>query len=726
MQKIFTLLFAIFILTNAAFGQAKIIHLKKTDKKIIIDGIIENAWQEADSTSDFVEFQPYPNSTPQRKTVAKLLSTESSLYCLFVCYDDPAEIQANSGMLDERTGDAVSIMLDTFGDKRTAYKFGVSASGVRSDCRLLDDARNRDYSWDGIWFASSKIYSWGYAVEIEIPYKSIQYDEKLFAWGLDFDRYIPHLHEDIYWISYAENEGQRISKFGSLIFDGFRPKIHGLSLEVYPVGITKATYNIEGKYDWQSDAGLDIFYNPSPKLTLQMTFNPDFAQVEADPYNFNISRYESYFQERRPFFTEGRETFTAAGKLRNMGFYRPLELFYSRRIGKKLRDGSETPLLFGTKAFGRTKGFEYGALIALTGEKEYSYGGNKYVEKRATFGAARIKKQIWGNSSAGILFAGKHEEGHNYGVVDIDGAFRKSDWQLAYQIARSFKDSKGDFAISTGFSQIKSSWFNLAQFRYIGKNFDVSQIGFVPWRGSANFTYGGGPRWVPRKGSVQSVMLFGVAMLEYTDEDAYTDRQLGGGISVQFRNMAGINITFLLGRSKDLNIKYNSFLAQFSTYYFGNPKYHGNFNIAYSKTYNFRRGYAGGLVSANVFGEFKPFVFLSLGTSADIFIELKPNGTTEEITYNSRPFFSLTPFNNLNLRLYVDNVFLRSSSKLEQIVLGFLFSYNFSPKSWIYFAINEVGQRIGEYDENGNLISPLAMKTTDRAAVFKIKYLYYF
>ena len=116
---------------------------------------------------------------------------------------------------------------------------------------------------------------------------------------------------------------------------------------------------------------------------------------------------------------------------------------------------------------------------------------------------------------------------------------------------------------------------------------------------------------------------------------------------------------------------------------------------------------------------------LKLGTSLDVFIEGNPDGDIEDVTYNARPFFSLTPINDLNVRMYLDNVFVRSSDKLEQTIIGFLFSYNFSPKSWIYLAINEFRDRSREYDMLGNP-KPKKMHIVDRAAVLKVSYLYYF
>jgi len=724
------LLLVILLLTITTKGNSnpnvdKILLLKKIDKHIILDGVEDSIWTMADSVSDFVELSPYPKSKPSRRTVAKVLSGNDALYSLIKCYDNPEDLQLTKGKLDDRGGDAVSIMLDTFGDGRTAYKFGVTASNVRSDSRLLDDGRNRDYSWDGIWFSETKVYSWGYIVEIKIPYKSIQYDENLNEWGLDFDRYIPHLNEDIYWCLYEENEGQRISKFGKLLFDNFTPQIHGLNLEIYPVGITKAQYNYGSKNSYELNAGIDFFYNPSPKLTFQLTANPDFAQVEADPFEFNISRYESYYRERRPFFTEGSEIFTASGRQNNMGFYQPLELFYSRRIGRKLPDGSETPLIIGSKAFGRLGSFEYGSLLALTGNKSYFDGDKKLTEARALFGVVRLKKQILGNSSVGLLFVGKHIKNKNYSVFDIDGAFRESNWQLAYQIASSFNGSSSGFAFSSGFTQISSNWATLAQARYIGNNFDVEQIGFVPWIGTANFTLVTGPRWVLKQGSVKDFLIFSGVSLDYTREDAYTDKKLILGANVQFRKMYGLNLMFNAGKSKDLEVVYYPYEVQFSFWTFANPDLFGRFNLGYSHTYNFARQFVsyyswiGGMLS------WKPSNIFKIGSSLNIFFEGDNAGKLAEITYNARPFVSFTPINNLTLYLYVDNLFLKSSSKLEEVLIGFLFSYNFKPKSWIYFAINEVKNRSDRYGSNG-IILPPRLHTSIRSAVLKVKYLYYF
>ena len=721
--------FCIFFLTGLSVSaqdySEKSLTLVKSASGISVDGFVDDLWQQADSADGFVQFQPYNGKESVRRTVAKILTTEDALYCLIVCYDERDNIEVNTGKLDDFTGDVVSIMLDTFRDKKTAYKFAVSSSGVRMDSRMLDDGRNRDYSWDGIWFAESQVYDWGYVVEMEIPYKSIQYDETLTSWGLDFDRWIPALNEDSYWCAYELNEGQRISKFGSLIFDNFTPSVKGLNLEVYPVGIAKAKYLYDNKYKIEPNAGLDIFYNPSPKLTLMFTLNPDFAQIEADPFSFNISRYESYFNERRPFFTEGSEIFMPSGRERSSGFYRPLELFYSRRIGKKLIDGSEVPLISGTKVFGRFDDLEYGGFLALTGKKNYSDQGQELTEPQAYFGSVSLKKTIFGNSTIGLLYVGRHTNNNYNGVLDIDGAFRESNWQLAYQLSRSFKNSEGDFASSLGFKHGTEDWFTAIRARYIGEKFDVNEVGFVPWLGTGEVVALTGPIWYYEDGFIRDWgLLFGGA-LDYNKEDAYYDHSGVLVLNMYFRDNWGYEISFVAGKSKELDKKFDSYEVSLSTNINTSPNWSANTWTGYSKTYNFFRDYLAFYSWAGFSFNFKAAEILRIGTTFDAWIEGNPDNKIEDVTYNARPYFSLTPVNDLNLRLYVDNLYLSSTKKLEQMIIGFLFAYNFSPKSWIYLAVNEFRDRSPEFDSFGNMLQE-RLHVVNRAAVLKLKYLYYF
>jgi hypothetical protein len=642
-----------------------------------------------------------------------------------VCYDQPDNIQKTTGKLDDFAGDVVSIMLDTFGDRKTACKFAVTASGVKADSRMLDDARNRDYGWDGVWFSDSRIYDWGYVVEIEIPYRSIQYDEALAAWGLDFDRWIPALNEDLYWCHYEENEGQRISKFGNLVFQDFKPEAKGSNLEVFPVGLTKATYLPSGNYRTEADLGIDLFYNPSPQLTFQLTGNPDFAQIEADPFEFNISRYETYYDERRPFFTQGNEIFMPSGRESGTGFYSPLELLYTRRIGKKLPDGSEVPLLLGSKAFGRLGEWEYGGFLAMTGAKDYVSEGSPATEERAYFGSARVKKHILSNSTVGMLFVGKHTATNDFGVLDIDGAFRSSDWQLSYQIARSFRNSEGGFGGSAGLLMFGDKWMTLARTRIIEDSFDIDEIGFVPWRGTQNTVALTGPRWYFEEGYIRQILFYAGGYAGYEKADRYTD--LGGlvGYNMQFRTGWGFEINYDTGKAKDQDKLYSAYTFNLSSWFHTSPDWNGNLWGGYQRTYNFSRDYLGyygwGGISFGLYAT----KTLRLGTSANMFVEWNPGHELEDMVFNARPYVSLTPVNDLNVYAYFDNVFVKSTDRVQERILGILVSYNFLPKSWLYLALNELSDRQPEFDSTG-VERPNRLHVADRAGVLKIKYLYYF
>ncbi|MFZ6032878.1 MAG: DUF5916 domain-containing protein [Melioribacter sp.] len=696
-----------------AANEEKVMKLKKIDTDIKVDGIIDEIWSVADSTDDFFQLSPYYSQAPSRRTVAKILSTENSLFCLIISYDDPKNIQRYTGKLDDASGDVVSIMLDTFGDRKTAYKFAVSASNVRADCRLLDDARNRDYNWDGIWFSAAKIYNWGFVVEIEIPYKSLQYDENLQFWGLDFDRWIPKLKEDLYWCVYEQNEGQRISKFGKLVFDQFKPSVKGLNLEIYPTTYGKYS-SLDNKL--KPNFGLDIFYNPSPQLTFQATANPDFAQIEADPYNFNITRYETYFSEKRPFFIQGNEIFMPAGKQRNWGFYRPMELFYSRRIGKLLPGGKETPINFGAKAFGRIGVWQYGGFIARTPEVEYTEDDSTRIEPSALFVSGRLKRQIMENSEIGVLFVGKQTAGGADGVLDIDGAFRNSNWQLAYQLARSIQNSKGDYAASMGYTNMTNDWIVMFRSRYVGNDFNIDQVGYVPWRGTFEAVGLAGPVWFMDKGAVSQILIYTGPAVNYEKVDAYTDRAWVFGFNMQFRSHWGYEINTDFGKAKDDTVKYDYYSINFSSWINPDPSWWGNVWGGYSKTYNFSREYLAFYSWAGASFGWNITNFISLGASTNLWIEGNPDNKIEEITFNTRPWISVTPLNDLNFYIYIDNLFLRSSDQMERIFVGALFSYQFLPKSWIYLAINDLRERNDRR----------AMASIETVSVFKIKYLYYF
>jgi hypothetical protein len=371
----------------------------------------------------------------------------------------------------------------------------------------------------------------------------------------------------------------------------------------------------------------------------------------------------------------------------------------------------------GSKAFGRLDDWEYGGFVALTAETDYLDDGVHITEPQAVFTSGRLKRQILGNSSVGLLYVGKHTPYNTFGVIDIDGAFRTSSWQLAYQFAYSFDKSTTGFAGAAGFTMIGDDWLTFLRGKFIDSTFDYAdQISFVPWKGTKDFTGLTGPRWYFEQGYVKSILIYTGPILSYEKADHFTD--YGGllGYNMQFRDNWGFEINTVIGKARDSGVDYDFYDISFSSWFNTSPKWNANLRSGYSWAYNFSREYLafytylGGSFQWQMLDEFR------IGTTLNMYIEGNPDNNIEDITCNARPFISWTPVNDLNIRLCVDNLFLRSSGKIEQVIAGFLIAYNYSPKSWIHFAVNEIRER----DDFS------IMRIADRAAVMKASYLYYF
>jgi hypothetical protein len=345
--------------------------------------------------------------------------------------------------------------------------------------------------------------------------------------------------------------------------------------------------------------------------------------------------------------------------------------------------------------------------------------GERLTEPQASFLSARVKRRILGNSSVGVPMVGKMTPGNMFGVLDVDGAFRGSDWQLSYQLARSVRNSAGDFAGSAGLVASGESWSTLVRTRLVGTNFDVNEVGYVPWKGTAEVTALTGPVWYFDTGPLLRVQLLAGGFSLYEHADLYTDAAAAIVLNGNFRSNWGGELTYVEGKNKDQGHLYRAYEVDVSLWFDISPRWHADMYGGYSLTYNFRRDYLAPYSWINLSAQWKVTTVLELGATAAAYVEMDPQRRIEEVTYNARPFCSFTPINDLNIRVYVDNVFARSTGRLERMFTGFLFSYNFLPKSWIYLAYNE----LREQQATGHRGVP---PVTGRVGVAKIKYLYFF
>jgi hypothetical protein len=379
-----------------------------------IDGVLDDAvWAQAVPITDFVQKDPVQGAEPTERTELRILYDGEFLYVgarMFA--NDPAAIQRSVSRRDVDAGasEHLWISLDTYRDRRTAYSFGVTAAGARFDFFHPQDHEFAiDVTFDPVWEADAVVDSLGWTAEMRIPFSQLRFnraDEQV--WGFNVDRWVPSRNEDIFWIPVPRNVTAWSSRMGELV--GIRGIAPSRRLELLPYAASNATvrseadpanpFNPRGRRA-EVRAGVDLKMGLGPSLTLQGTVNPDFGQVETDPAVVNLSAFETFFEERRPFFTEQSNMFRAAGA----------SFFYSRRIGAApggpaAGDYVDRPtaatILGAAKVTGRTRsGLSVGALTAVTA-REYArtWDSASATESRAVvapltgYGVLRLQQEL--------------------------------------------------------------------------------------------------------------------------------------------------------------------------------------------------------------------------------------------------------------------------------------------------------------------------------------------
>lgn len=449
MRKPFLLTLFLSLLCGAAYSNpADTIPDRKkyvTDRlkgTIDLDGIpSEEAWNSVAWAGDFTQQQPYEGKAPSQPTSFKVLYDEKFLYIAFLVHDSaPDSIVKRMGRRDEFPGDLVEVNIDSYHDKRTAFSFTLSASGVRGDEFVSNDGNNWDVSWNPIWFGETHVNDKGWSAEIKIPFSQLRYgNDADKVWGLQVMRHFFRKAERSHWQYIPQNSGVWVSRFGEL---------HGLKnipmyrqVEIAPYVTAQAdTYKEQPGnpfakgFDKHVSGGLDGKYAVTNDLILDFTINPDFGQVEADPSQVRIDGYQNFFEERRPFFIESRNIFDYQLTGSNAGGdYDSDLLFYSRRIGGSphsfptLRNGEfadlpqNTSILGAAKFSGKTRdGWSIGVLESIT-QREMAtidHSGQRrkeLVEPLTNYFVGRLQKDIKGGNTVigGILTGVQREKGLN-------------------------------------------------------------------------------------------------------------------------------------------------------------------------------------------------------------------------------------------------------------------------------------------------------------------------
>lgn len=350
-----------------------------------IDGLIdEAAWELVEWTTDYVEFEPDVGTPPTEQTKMKIVYDDKNLYVAFKCYQkDPATIEKRMGRRDDFPGDWVEINIDSFGDDRTGFSFTASASGVKGD-EFISNNGNFDSSWNPIWYLATNTDDEGWTAEIRIPLSQLRFSaQEEQVWGLQSTRRYFNNEERSLWQPLPANPPGWVSEFGELRgIKGIEPQ---KQLEIQPYTVAQLdTYEeqpgnpFRDGSDTKLTGGLDAKIGVTNDLTLDLTINPDFGQVDADPGAIALDGFEIFFQERRPFFVENKNVFDfrVGGGADN--------LFFSRRIGRTPQgftsvDGSKgefqdfptnTTILGAAKFSGKTKdGWAIGVLESVTAKE---------------------------------------------------------------------------------------------------------------------------------------------------------------------------------------------------------------------------------------------------------------------------------------------------------------------------------------------------------------------
>ncbi len=413
-------------------AEKKKYYTKRLNGPIVLDGIpSEEAWNAVEWGGDFIQSQPYEEKPPSQPTNFKILYDNKFLYIAYDCRDvAPDSISKRMGRRDDFPGDFIEINIDSYHDMRTAFSFTLSVSGVRGDEFVSNNGNNWDGNWNPIWFAKTHINKNGWTAEVKIPLSQLRYsNETEKVWGIQFTRRIFRKEERSIWQFIPQGSGVWVSSFGEL---------HGLSnipthrqVEIAPYITAQAdTYKKESGnpfakgLDGKVTAGLDGKVAITNDLIMDFTINPDFGQVEADPSQVRIDGFQTYLDEKRPFFIESRNIFeyqltgSEAG-----GDYDADLLFYSRRIGSSphgnisldsgeyVKYPQNTSILGAMKFSGKTKkGWSIGILETVTGREQATIDSSgkrnkELVEPLTNFLVTRLQKDInGGNTIIGGIF----------------------------------------------------------------------------------------------------------------------------------------------------------------------------------------------------------------------------------------------------------------------------------------------------------------------------------
>jgi hypothetical protein len=460
---------------------------------IDLDGRLDEAiWSKVAPAADFVQVDPDNGRPATERTEVRIAYDGDKLYMGVTCYDsEPDKLIGFQRRRDEGLGsdDRFMWIIDTFLDGRTGYFFEMNPSGLIADSLIGINGENRQ--WDGIWNGKARRSEIGWTLEIEIPFRTLNFNPNSDTWGINFQRTVRRKNEETIWNGWARNQNLRRMNNAGLV-SGIRNVSQGRGLDIKPYGLVTseaspgrgATSTVNN-----ASAGVDLFYNPTPLLRANFTINTDFAQTEVDQRQVNLTRYSLFFPERRDFFLDGTTFFDFASSSERQDFggrnnNNRILPFFSRRIGLSSA-GTPQKVDFGTKVTGQVAGRQdVGLLHVRTGED-----GDFSSED---FTVARVKSRLFRQSYVGGLYTRRDPRngGEARHTAGLDARFSTSSFLGSQNLVTGLwllhaareGTSNGNAAFGANVAYPNDRWEAELEATEVQDNFDPG-IGFVTRRG---------------------------------------------------------------------------------------------------------------------------------------------------------------------------------------------------------------------------------------------------
>jgi len=370
------------------------LHLKPAQSPLKIDGIIDElAWAEAEVASDFYMVLPMDTSKAKVRTEVRMTYDENNLYLLATCFHLlPGRYFVESLRRDFAFGknDNFLLFMDPFDDQTNGFSFGANAAGAQWDGMMYEGGKV-DLSWDNKWTSVVKSYDDKWVFEAAIPFKTIRYKKGITKWGINFSRLDLKTTEKSSWAPVPRQfPTASLAYSGVLVWDQPPPQTgSNVSIIPYALGGVSRDYENETGPTYKKEIGLDAKIAVSSALSLDLTINPDFSQVEVDRQVTNLDRFELFFPERRQFFLENGDLFANFG-------YATIRPFFSRRIGLG------TPIQFGARFSGKIdKNWRIGMMDMQTAEVEEEF------LPRQNFAVISLQRRVFARSNVGFIFINK-------------------------------------------------------------------------------------------------------------------------------------------------------------------------------------------------------------------------------------------------------------------------------------------------------------------------------